>query len=147
MKISTKGRYGLRILLDLALHEGDSPRMIRDIAVSQQISEKYISRLIIELKRAGMVKSIRGAKGGYRLARFPKSLTVLDIVEVMEGPISIVDCVIEPDACRRIQSCTTRKIWAKLNHDIRRSLSGVTLQDIVDNVRKDGDADFVDYCI
>ena len=78
MKISTKGRYGLRILLDLALHEGDSPRMIRDIAESQQISEKYISRLIIDLRQGGILESIRGAKGGYKLSRNPESITVLE---------------------------------------------------------------------
>lgn len=120
--------------------------MIRDIAESQQISEKYISRLIIELKRAGMVKSIRGAKGGYRLARFPKYLTVLDIVEVMEGPINIVDCVQDPDACARISGCATRKMWAKLNEEIRQSLAKITLQDIVDKTRENA-GDFVDYCI
>ena len=77
MKISTKGRYGLRIMLDLALNAGAKPRMIHQIADSQQISEKYISRLIIKLRKAGMVKSIRGAKGGYRIARYPKNLTLL----------------------------------------------------------------------
>lgn len=147
MKISTKGRYGLRILLDLALHEGSSPRMIRDIAESQQISEKYISRLIIELRKAGMVKSVRGAKGGYKLARTPKYLTVLDIVEVMEGPIAIVDCVAEPNICLRLSACATREIWTKLNNEIRESLAKVTLQDIVDNFNKQNAAEFMDYCI
>ena len=81
MKLSTKGRYGLRILLDVALHGGEAPRLAREIAASQGISEKYISRLLIALRRAGLVVSVRGAKGGYRLGRFPESITLLDVVE------------------------------------------------------------------
>ena len=146
MKISTKGRYGLRILLDLALHENGSPRLIRDIAESQSISEKYISRLIIDLRKAGMVKSIRGAKGGYKLARIPKYLTLLDVVEVMEGPISVVDCVGSPFSCERKELCAAREIWMRLNAEIRESLVKVTLQDLVDQARRNV-ADFMDYCI
>ena len=92
MKISTKGRYGLRILLDIALYRiGNKPRMIREIANNQEISEKYISRLIIELRKAGFVKSVRGANGGYTLTRRPEDISVLEVLEVMEGPIAIVD--------------------------------------------------------
>lgn len=146
MKISTKGRYGLRILLDLALHENSSPRMIRDIAESQNISEKYISRLIIELRKAGMVQSVRGAKGGYRLARIPKYLTVLDVVEVMEGPIAIVDCIDSPGMCLRQDLCAAREIWMRLNREIRESLGKISLQDLVDSSRRNS-SDFIDYCI
>ncbi len=97
MKISTKGRYGLRILLDIALYRvGDRPRMIREIANNQEISEKYISRLIIELRKAGFVKSVRGVNGGYTLTRRPEDISVLEVLEVMEGPIAIVDCAFPP---------------------------------------------------
>ncbi|OQA79365.1 MAG: HTH-type transcriptional regulator CymR [Lentisphaerae bacterium ADurb.Bin242] len=148
MKISTKGRYGLRILLDLARHENGNPRLIRDIAESQQISEKYISRLIIDLRRAGMVRSIRGAKGGFRIAKSPRELTLLDIVEVMEGPLSIVDCVRAPERCPRNLHCVTREIWDNLNADIRESMRKVTLQDIIENDRKQHIAEgILDYCI
>ena len=109
MKISTKGRYGLRILLDLALNDSEKPRMIRDISESQHISEKYISRLIIELRKAGMVKSIRGSKGGYRISREPKEITLLDVVEVMEGPVSIVDCVSARDCCPHCRKSPFRR--------------------------------------
>ena len=86
MKISTKGRYGLRILLDIALYRvGDKPRMIREIASNQEISEKYISRLIIELRKAGFVRSVRGVNGGYTLTRKPEDISVLDVLETMEG--------------------------------------------------------------
>ncbi len=148
MKISTKGRYGVRILLDLALHENTEPRLIRDIAASQRISEKYISRLIIALRRAGMVRSIRGAHGGFRLAKAPGELTLLDIVEVMEGPLSIVDCVKMPGKCGSSGECATREIWERLNAEIRASMSRITLQDIVANCRPQNDGNGVfDYCI
>ena len=148
MKISTKGRYGLRILLDLAVHDNGEPRLIRDIAESQQISEKYISRLIVDLRRAGMVRSIRGAKGGFKLARQPRELTVLDIVEVMEGPMSIVDCVRKPEKCSRFGNCATRNIWDQLNSDIRDSMRKITLQQIIDNYnRQNAENGILDYCI
>ena len=120
--------------------------MIHDIAESQNLSEKYISRLIIELRKAGMVKSIRGAKGGYKLARIPKYLTLLDIVEVMEGPISIVDCVESSPSCLRQDLCAARGIWMRLNNEIRESLAKISLQDMVDQSRQNA-ADFIDYCI
>lgn len=148
MKISTKGRYGVRILLDLALHEGNAPRLIRDISESQQISEKYISRLIIALRRANMVRSIRGAKGGFRLARNPAELTLLDIVEVMEGPVAIVDCVRFPEKCSRNDQCATREVWDALNSEIREAMRKVTLSDIIENYRKRNAEDGIfDYCI
>ena len=148
MKISTKGRYGLRILLDLALHDSENPRLIRDIAESQQISEKYISRLIIDLRRAGMVRSIRGAKGGFRLARKPEELTILNVVEVMEGPLSIVDCVRAPEHCPRHNQCATRTIWDQLNSEIRDSMNRITLADILKNYsRRDAENGTFDYCI
>ncbi len=135
MKISTKGRYGLRILLDLALHDSEKPRLIRDIAESQQISEKYISRLIIELRKAGMVRSIRGSKGGYRIARRLEELSLLDVVEVMEGPISLVGCVTSPEECPRLEDCVTREVWCRLNTEIRNRLNAVTLCEILESYR------------
>lgn len=148
MKISTKGRYGLRILLDLAVHENDTPRMIRDIAESQQISEKYISRLIIDLRRAGMVRSIRGAKGGFRLSRTPAEITLLDVVEAMEGPLAIVDCVSEPGKCAHHCRCITREIWEDLNGEIRVAMGKMTLQGIMDRYRaRSASGAPLDYCI
>ena len=148
MKISTKGRYGLRILLDLALHDSETPRLIRDIAESQQISEKYISRLIIDLRRAGMVRSIRGAKGGFRIARQPEQITLLDVVEVMEGALSIVDCVRSPEKCTRNTNCATREIWNKLNSEIRAAMSRITLADILENYKQHNvESGIFDYCI
>ncbi len=148
MKISTKGRYGLRILLDLALHDEEKPRMIHQIAESQQISEKYISRLIIDLRRAGMVKSVRGAKGGYRIARKPESITLLEIVEVMEGPLLVVECLASGHECGRSSQCPTREVWMALSKDIRQCMAKIKLSDLIQKARiKDSSSGYFDYCI
>ena len=148
MKISTKGRYGLRILMDLALHQSEKPRLIRDIAKSQQISEKYISRLVIALRKAGMIRSVRGVNGGFHIAMKPEDITLLDVIEVMEGPLSIVNCVSMPKRCRMSDNCAPREVWCKLNEEIRDLMRQTTLADILATYDRqhenDGDTD---YCI
>ena len=136
MKISTKGRYGLRILLDLALHGQDAPRLMKDIARSQQISEKYISRLILPLNEAGFITSFRGAKGGLKLAKQPKEITLLEIVEAMEGRIAIVDCVFDKDFCPKSNDCSACKIWSSLNKKIRKQMDEITLKDLLKSEKK-----------
>ena len=148
MKISTKGRYGLRILMDLAIHQSDKPRLIRDIAKSQQISEKYISRLVIALRKAGVVRSVRGVNGGFHIAMKPEDITLLDVIEVMEGPISIVDCVSAPKKCVHNANCAPREVWCKLNDDIRTLMRGTTLADILASYdRQNANDGTMDYCI
>ena len=148
MKISTKGRYGLRILIDLATHDPAKPRLVRDIAESQQISEKYISRLIIDLRRARLVRSVRGMKGGFFLARSPKEITLLDILETMEGTISIVDCVMAPEKCAHNNGCTARGIWLRLNDGIRELMRNITFEQILQEYSQGKAAEGVlDYCI
>ena len=148
MKISTKGRYGLRILLDIALYRsGDKPRMIREIASNQEISEKYISRLIIQLRKAGLVKSVRGVNGGYTLARRPEDINVLDVLEIMEGPVAIVACTTSSGkACRRKPQCPTQRMWAEINQKIRSAFAAYTLKDLVDLYVSNGET-ILDYCI
>ena len=148
MKISTKGRYGLRILIDLATHDPAKPRLIRDIAQSQQISEKYISRLVIDLRRAKLIRSVRGVNGGFHLAKLPEEITLLEILEVMEGPISVVDCVRSPEKCRRQALCPARDIWMELNEGIRQLTKKITLDDILNAYRQHNvDLGICDYCI
>ena len=148
MKISTKGRYGLRILMDLALHQTEKPRLIRDIAKSQQISEKYISRLVIALRKAGMIRSVRGVNGGFHIAMKPEEITLLDVIEVMEGPLSIVDCVSAPKKCVHSKDCAPREVWCKLNDDIRALMRGTTLADILATYdRQNALNGNTDYCI
>ena len=148
MKISTKGRYGLRILLDIALYRvGDKPRMIREIANNQEISEKYISRLIIELRKAGFVRSVRGVNGGYTLTRKPEDNSVLDVLETMEGPVAIVDCTNSSgEACRRKPQCPTQRMWAEINQKIRSAFAAYTLKDLVELYISNGET-ILDYCI
>ena len=136
MKISTKGRYGLRILLDLALHNQDEPRLMKDIARSQQISEKYISRLILPLNEAGFVISFRGAKGGLKLAKAPKEISLLEIVEAMEGRLAIVDCVFDKNFCPKSNDCSACKMWSVLNKKIRKQMSEITLKDVLKSEKK-----------
>ena len=131
MKISTKGRYGLRILLDLALHAKESPRQMKEIAQSQQISEKYISRLILSLNKAGLIISLRGAKGGLQLAKPPKEITLLDIIETMEGPLCIVECVTDKAFCKKSGDCSACKVWSALNKKIKKQMQEVTLKDLL----------------
>ena len=148
MKISTKGRYGLRILIDLATHDPEKPRMLKDIARSQQISEKYISRLVIDLRRAKLIRSVRGVNGGFHLAMKPEEITLLDVIEVMEGPISIVDCVKTPKRCAMHANCAPREIWCGLNEDIRGLMRQTTLADILASYEKQNAEDgAMDYCI
>ena len=148
MKISTKGRYGLRILLDIALYRvGDKPRMIREIANNQEISEKYISRLIIELRKAGFVRSVRGVNGGYTLTRKPEDINILDVLEIMEGPVAIVDCTNSSgEACRRKPQCPTQRMWAEINQKIRSAFAAYTLKDLVELYISNGET-ILDYCI
>ena len=148
MKISTKGRYGLRILIDLAMHDPGKPRMLKDIAQSQQISEKYISRLVIDLRRAKLVRSVRGVNGGFHLAKRPEEITLLEILETMEGPISVVECVRAPEKCRRQNLCPARSIWTELNDGIRELTKKITLDDILNAYRRENaEHGIADYCI
>ena len=123
----------MRVLLDLALYgSNDSPRMLKDVANSQNISEKYLSRLVIDLRRAGLISSVRGAGGGYKLARPPKMITVLDVLEVMEGPVSIIDCLNQPDHCAKSKQCPPQVLWTQINQKVRNIFAEYTLQDLLD---------------
>ena len=148
MKISTKGRYGLRVLIDLATHDPGKPRMLKDIAQSQQISDKYISRLVIDLRRAKLIRSVRGVNGGFYLAKLPEEITLLEVLETMEGPISVVDCVNSPEKCRRQVLCPARDVWTELNEGIRELTGKITLDDILNAYRKrNAELGISDYCI
>lgn len=144
MQISTKGRYALRLMLDLALHNTGELIKIKDIAERQEISEKYLEQIISALKKAGYVKSLRGAQGGYMLARSPKEYTVGMILRLSEGSLEPVACLQdEVNQCSRAQSCSTLKLWEMLNDAIKGVVDHVTLQDLMDWQMETGD----DYVI
>ncbi|MCX5749742.1 MAG: Rrf2 family transcriptional regulator [Candidatus Saganbacteria bacterium] len=132
MKLSTKGRYGVRLMLDLALHFGQGPALLKDISKRQEISEKYLWQLIPPLKNAGLVNSIRGSKGGYILAKKPAKINLEEIVSLLEGPINFVDCVDDPDSCKRALQCVTMDVWDGMAQNIKKYLSGITLQDLIE---------------
>ncbi len=147
MKISTRGRYGLRILIDIALYDlASKPRMVREIAENQSISEKYISHLIIDLRKAGFIKSIRGAGGGYRLAKSPQQITLLDIIEVMEGRLNLVSCTEKNNLCQRSVLCPAKDIWWQISQEFRDVLAKYTLQDFLNRYMTEGER-FLDYYI
>lgn len=133
MKISTKGRYALRLMLDLALHDSDAPIRIKDIAARQDISDKYLEQIISSLNKAGYVKSIRGPQGGYKLARDPESYTVGMILRLTEGSLAPVACLDdEVNTCDRQETCATLKLWQMLDEAIREVVDRVTLADLVE---------------
>ena len=136
MKLSTKGRYGARLMLDLALHYGNGPVLLKDIAERQGISEKYLGHLVGPLKAAGLLNSSRGARGGYALAKPPKEITLADVISVLEGEIALVECVNKPALCRRVELCVTRDIWAEMSEKIAEVLSSTTLESMVKRYRE-----------
>jgi Rrf2 family cysteine metabolism transcriptional repressor len=132
MKLSTRGRYGIRALLDIALHRGEEPILLRDIAQRQQISLRYLDHLITPLVAAGMVRSTRGTGGGIRLARRPDEIKLSEVMQLLEGSIALVDCVNDPDICERASICATRDLWEELKRAMSGVLESVTLQDLVE---------------
>lgn len=133
MKISTKGRYAVRLLLDLALYNTQEPIALKDIAKRQGISEKYLEQIISILNKAGYVRSIRGAQGGYILAKNPNEYTVGDILRLTEGDLTPVSCVgIHPTECERRAQCVTVRIWEKLYEAISGVIDNITLADLVE---------------
>ena len=132
MKLSTKIRYGMRALLDLALNYTDKPVLLKDIAKRQEISFKYLDRIFSSLKAAGLIKSIRGAKGGFVLSRLPSEIKLFDIVHALEGPINLVECVDNKSYCKRSNACVVREVWCELENVIADELKSITLQDLVE---------------
>lgn len=132
MKVSTKGRYALRLMLDLALNNTGEYITIKSIAARQEISEKYLEQIISLLNRAGYVKSIRGAQGGYRLVKDPSEYTVGMILRLTEGNLLPTDCLNEDyEECKRTNICVTREVWQELYDAICSVIDHITLQDLV----------------
>ena len=140
MKISTKGRYALRLMLDLAMHNDEGYISIKTISQRQGISEKYLEQIISVLNKAGFVKSIRGAQGGYMLKKAPEEYTVGMILRLTEGSLAPVECVEEEETlCPRKQTCATFTLWKKINDAINNVLDNITLSDLVEISEKQAD--------
>lgn len=132
MKLSTKGRYGVKAMVDLAIHYGEAPVSIKSISERQNISEYYLEQLFTPLRKSELIKSIRGAQGGYVLSKSPKEISVAEIVRVLEGPIEISECI-DGSACSNIDCCATRLLWGKIKRSIDSVMESTTLEDIVND--------------
>ena len=132
MKLSTRGRYGTRALLDLALHQGDEPVSLKDIAKRQQISLTYLEHLITPLIAGGILRSTKGPKGGVSLAKTPEEIRLSEIIQLFEGSTALVECVDNPKLCPRSESCVTRDVWSELKMAMNGVLESTTLQNLVE---------------
>ncbi len=146
MKISTRVRYGARLMVELGLHYGQGPFYLKQIAKLEDISEKYLSQIIIPLKNSGLVKSFRGAKGGYALSRPPDEISMRQIVSVLDGDLDMVKCIKDASICTRVSACVTRGLWDDMGNAVRNVLDAVTLQSLVEQC-KDINKTAVSYCI
>ncbi|MBW1715712.1 MAG: Rrf2 family transcriptional regulator [Deltaproteobacteria bacterium] len=135
MKISTKGRYSTRAMLDLALHFGKGPVLIRDISKRQKISKGYLEQLFIPLRSAGLVRGIRGVSGGFTLVRPPTEIKLSEIIRATEGSCAPAVCVDDSNLCGQSSECIARDVWAEIKRACDRVLESKTLQDLVEKQR------------
>jgi Rrf2 family iron-sulfur cluster assembly transcriptional regulator len=138
MKLSTRCRYGTRLIVDLSMHHEKGPIPMTEIANRQGVSVKYLEQLIIPLKKAKMIKSVRGTKGGHMLARPPEKITVGQVVRVLEGGSDLVPCMADPNGCNLTERCLTRDLWLEAIQAFYTVLDAVTMRQIVDKKRLAG---------
>jgi Rrf2 family protein len=131
MKLSTRGRYSTRLMLELGLSFGQGPMLLKDISSRQEISLKYLGQLIIPLKIAGLIKSTRGSHGGYYLARPPEDIKLSQILKAVEGNLAFTECVESPDICYRSGTCVAHDIWEQASRQFDDTLSSITLADML----------------
>lgn len=138
IKLSTKGRYGTRLMLNLALHYNTGPEavILKNISAEEEISLRYLEQIIIPLKFSRLVKSIRGAGGGYTLTRKPSQIKLGEVLQALEGPICLVECLEDKDYCGRLPLCATYDIWKEASDMLRNYFDRITLQDLLDIAQK-----------
>lgn len=137
MKLSTRGRYGLKAMFQLAQHYGEGPIPLNSIANEQDLSENYLEQLVSTLRKAGLLNSVRGAQGGYMLAKPPKDITVGSVLRVLEGDIAPADCVIDDTSgCEKEEGCVTKLVWMRIRDSINNVIDSISLQDMLDEQRK-----------
>lgn len=147
MKISTKGRYGVRFLMDLAVNGRQKNIALRTIAERQEISEKYLWQIATPLKNAGLIRSEAGPKGGYTLARDPASITLHEILDALEGDGGLVACLPAEESCSRSNSCAAREAWKEVEARITDALESFSLQDLAMKQRKYQESEALHYVI
>lgn len=131
MKLSTRGRYGIHAMYDLAAHAGEGPQCIKAIAERQGIPEAYLEQLLGQLRKDGLVNSIRGAQGGYTLARPAREISVGDVLRTLEGDLNLVDCLDEAEICGRSCECPSRIVWQKMRDGLRQVVDAISLEDMI----------------
>lgn len=136
IRISTKGRYGTRFMLELAVHFGNGPILLKDIARRQELSEGYLQHIVDALKGAGLVISSRVGHGGYTLSKPPDQITLRDILSTLEGSINLVECIDNPDVCDRSPNCTVRDVWKDVSDSFSQSLQNISLKKMAE-MKKD----------
>ncbi|MHB1346420.1 MAG: RrF2 family transcriptional regulator [Candidatus Humimicrobiaceae bacterium] len=146
MRISTRTRYGMRLMVNLALNFGNGYAFLKDIAKNEGISEKYLSLIVIPLKAAGMLATIRGVHGGYILSKHPSKISVKEIVEVLEGDLSLVECSKDDKYCIKAKNCVTHDIWSELSEKITDFLNSFNLEDVA-KLQGDKNIQITDYAI
>ena len=146
MRISTRARYGLRLMVEIAANFKKRPVFLKEIARNIDVSEKYLSQIIIPLKGKGLVSTYSGAHSGYVLSRPPSRIKLKEVVEILEGDLSLIDCVNNPSVCRKAAVCVTRDVWTKLGGKISEVLNSFTLNDLV-KMREEKADDLVMYSI
>lgn len=131
MKISTKGRYGVRFLMELATHGSEGNVTLKEVAQRQSISEKYLWQIVNPLKAAGFIRASLGAHGGYVLAKPPSTITLRDIMAVLEGDCTLVACVTTPTVCPRSNACASREVWREVDGKLAAAMESINLSDMV----------------
>ena len=147
MKLSTKGRYAVRAMLDLAQHYKDGLVLAKDVARRQGISERYLEHLFISLKTEGLIKSVRGAHGGFSLTKPPDKIKLIEIIRVCEGPLALVGCVVDASVCPRSSQCAARDVWSELQAAMTEVLGSKTLQDLIGSQQAKEQSSVDAYCI
>jgi Rrf2 family cysteine metabolism transcriptional repressor len=137
IRVSTRGRYALRAMVDLAMHSGEAPVLRQDIAERQDISADYVAQLFRQLRSEGLVEGVKGPGGGYRLAQDAADISVGDVVRAVEGPVAVVHCTLEDDEapCNRVDHCVAHLMWQQLSEVMTEFLDSVTLQNLCDQAR------------
>jgi len=139
VKLSTRSRYGTRALVELGSHSGDGPVRLEALAETEGIAVRYLAAIVRDLMRAGLVRSVRGAHGGYLLARDPAQVRLVDVVRSLEGSLEPVPCLNDPGFCDKCEECVAREVWGKVGDAIVDALGSITLQDLIDRrARKNG---------
>jgi len=145
VKLSARARYGTKALLELALHWGEEPVLLKDVAQRQQIPLPYLEHLIGPLVQAGIVKSTRGVRGGVSLLKPPEEVMLSEVIQLLEGSISPAECVDNPETCSRSNLCVTHDIWDEVKEAVSKVLESITLQDLVERRRQKGQLGVLEY--